>query len=106
MRKLHTGRSPRAGLRVYTLSETDAKLAQKLGQLQPFIAVSPQECMGQLASVGPTQHLARSGSGCACALRRSWHVCYADGDKESFLESSAVEIGLYPIVTFQYSSTT
>jgi hypothetical protein len=35
-------------------SEKDARLAQKLGQLQPFIAVSPQECMGQLASSGPT----------------------------------------------------
>jgi hypothetical protein len=36
------------------LSEKDAKLAQKLGQLQPFMDVSPQECMGQLASFGPT----------------------------------------------------
>jgi hypothetical protein len=36
------------------LSEKDAKLAQKLDQLQPFIAVFPQECMGQLASFGPT----------------------------------------------------
>jgi hypothetical protein len=27
-------------------SEKDARLAQKLGQLQPFIAVFPQECMG------------------------------------------------------------
>ena len=35
-------------------SERDAELAQKLGQLQPFIAVFPQECMGQLASFGPT----------------------------------------------------
>jgi hypothetical protein len=35
-------------------SEKDAKLAQKLGQLQPFIAVLPLECMGQLASFGPT----------------------------------------------------
>jgi hypothetical protein len=35
-------------------SEEDAKLAQKLGQLQPFIAVSRQECMGQLAAFGPT----------------------------------------------------
>ena len=35
-------------------SEKDAKLAQKLGQLQPFIAVFPHACMGQLASVGPT----------------------------------------------------
>ena len=30
-----------------------AKLAQKLGQLQPFIAVFPPECAGQLASSGP-----------------------------------------------------
>jgi hypothetical protein len=29
-------------------------LAQKLIQLQPFIAVFQQECMGQLASFGPT----------------------------------------------------
>ena len=35
-------------------SEKDAELAQKLGQLQPFMAAFPQECMGQLASFGPT----------------------------------------------------
>jgi hypothetical protein len=36
-------------------SEKDAKLAQKLGQLQPFLAVFPQKCTGQLApSFGPT----------------------------------------------------
>ena len=35
-------------------SKQDAKLAQKLGQLQPFIAVLPQECMDQLASFRPT----------------------------------------------------
>ena len=35
-------------------SEKDAKLAQKLGQLQPFIAVFPPECTGQLAYFGPT----------------------------------------------------
>ena len=35
-------------------SEKDAKLAQKLGQLQLFIAVFPQESMGQLAFFGPT----------------------------------------------------
>jgi hypothetical protein len=29
-------------------------LAQKLGQLQPFIAVFLHEYMGQLASFGPT----------------------------------------------------
>ena len=33
-------------------SEKDTKLAQKLGQLEPFIAVFPQECMGQLAYFG------------------------------------------------------
>jgi hypothetical protein len=35
-------------------SEKGAELAQKSGQLQPFIAVFPQDCMGQLASFGPT----------------------------------------------------
>ena len=35
-------------------SEKDAKLVQKLGQLQPFIAVFPLECMGRIASFGPT----------------------------------------------------
>jgi hypothetical protein len=34
--------------------ERDAKLAQELGHLQPFIAVFPRECVGQLASFGPT----------------------------------------------------
>ena len=32
----------------------EAVSAQKLGQLQPFIAGFPQEHMGQLASFGPT----------------------------------------------------
>jgi hypothetical protein len=36
------------------------KLAQKLHQLQPIIAV--QECIGQLASFGPTSHLSRCQS--------------------------------------------
>ena len=35
-------------------SEKGAKSAQKLGQLQPFLAVFPQECTGQLAPFGPT----------------------------------------------------
>ena len=35
-------------------SEKDADLAQKLGQLQPFLAAIPRQCMGQLASFGPT----------------------------------------------------
>jgi hypothetical protein len=35
-------------------SEKDAKLAQKLGQLHPFLAVFPQYCVGQLGSFGPT----------------------------------------------------
>ena len=30
--------------------EKDARLAPKVGQLQPFIAVYPPECVGQLAS--------------------------------------------------------
>jgi hypothetical protein len=42
------------GARRAPASEKDAKLAQKLGQLQPFLAALPQECMGQLASFGPT----------------------------------------------------
>jgi hypothetical protein len=38
-----------------TCSEKDAQLAQKLGQLQPFLAVlSPKSCLGQLATSGPT----------------------------------------------------
>ena len=37
-----------------TQSEKDTKLAQKLGQLQPFMVVFLLECMGQLASFGPT----------------------------------------------------
>jgi hypothetical protein len=36
------------------MSEKDTKLTQKLGQLQPFMAVFPPECVGQLASSGPT----------------------------------------------------
>ena len=37
-------------------SEKGAKLAQKLGQLQPYIlvAVLSQECTGQLLYFGPT----------------------------------------------------
>ena len=47
-RPLHLDRHPA------NPSEKDTKLAQKLIQLQPFIAVFQQECMGQLASFGPT----------------------------------------------------
>ena len=39
---------------VPTYREKDAKLAQKLGQLQLFLAVFPQEYTGRLASFGPT----------------------------------------------------
>jgi hypothetical protein len=35
-------------------SEKATKLFQTLGQLQPFIAVFQQECMGQLAFFEPT----------------------------------------------------
>jgi hypothetical protein len=34
--------------------ETDTTLAQKVGQLQPCVAVFPQGCTGQLASFGPS----------------------------------------------------
>jgi hypothetical protein len=43
-----------AGVQLSPPGERDTKLAQKLGQLQPFIAVYPQESMGQLASFGPS----------------------------------------------------
>jgi hypothetical protein len=36
-------------VRDFSYSEQDAKLAQKLGQLQPLIAVLPHGCTGQLA---------------------------------------------------------
>jgi hypothetical protein len=39
---------------VLQVRKTVAKLAQKLGQLQPFIAVFPQECTGRSASLGAT----------------------------------------------------
>ena len=54
---LHTyGRRARHFLR----SEQDAKLAQKLGQLQTFLAVSPQERRVNLHLLGlPTTFLAR-----------------------------------------------
>jgi hypothetical protein len=52
-------RAPLGGFGSRALSEKDAELAQKLGQLQPFLAVFPQECMGQLAPFGPTEQLAR-----------------------------------------------
>jgi hypothetical protein len=35
-------------------SEKDIKLVQKLGQLEAFLAVFPQERMGQPVSFGPT----------------------------------------------------
>jgi hypothetical protein len=38
-----------------SLTVKDTKLAQKLGQLQPFTAVFPQGCTGQIASFRPTQ---------------------------------------------------
>ena len=45
---------PRRAAAARAGGEKDAKLAQKLGQLQQFIAVFPSECMDQLASFGPT----------------------------------------------------
>jgi hypothetical protein len=43
---LHTG--------VHRQSEHGAVSLQKSGQLQPFVTVFPQGCMGQRASFGPT----------------------------------------------------
>jgi hypothetical protein len=37
-----------------TAGEKGAKLVQMLGHLQPFLAVLPHECMGQLTPFGPT----------------------------------------------------
>jgi hypothetical protein len=56
------GRDPLAGLdavaytgrRPVRQGEKDAEWAQKLGQLQPFLAVLLLECMGQLAYFGPS----------------------------------------------------
>ena len=42
-----------ARAKIRDASEEDAKLAQKLGQLQPFLAVFPQERTSQVASFGP-----------------------------------------------------
>jgi hypothetical protein len=41
------------GRNLPTASEKNAKLAQMLGQPQPFLAVLSLECVGQLASLGP-----------------------------------------------------
>ena len=49
----HNGEGERpAGEWLRSYSEKDAKLAQKLGQLQPFIAVFRQEFMGRLVFMG------------------------------------------------------
>jgi hypothetical protein len=51
-------------------SETDAELAQKLGQLQPFMAVFSLECMGKLAYLGqPSTILARQAGPCRTTRR-------------------------------------
>ena len=51
---LHTGLAVAGDGNITLQVRLDAKLAQKLGQLQPYIAVFPHECMGQLAVFGPT----------------------------------------------------
>ena len=45
---------PEKVINTIQVSKKGAELAQKLGQLQPLIAVFPRECMGQLAYFGPT----------------------------------------------------
>ena len=49
--------------------EKRAKVAQKLGQLQPVIAAFPRECMGQLAFSGPTQPSSLIAAGLLIASR-------------------------------------
>ena len=39
---------------VVELTQQVKKTPRKLGQLQPYLAVFPQECVGQLGSFGPT----------------------------------------------------
>jgi hypothetical protein len=64
--------------------ETPSALAQNLGQLQPFIAVSPPGCISQPAPIGPASHPPRSRSAptsraptCAHAARRTTASCAA-----------------------------
>ena len=44
----------RADVGLHLFSERGAVSGQMLGQLQPFVAAFPPECMGRLASSGPT----------------------------------------------------
>ena len=57
-------------------SEKDAKLAQKLGQLQPFIAAFPQECMGHHIAACRPCRTAPWGAGplARWALYQHWHL--------------------------------
>jgi hypothetical protein len=49
---------------VAEVRKTIIKLAQKLGQLQPFVPVFPQGCTGQLVYLGqPNTFLARGAAG-------------------------------------------
>ena len=60
---------PRHNERDDGASEKDTVSAQKLGQLQPFVAVFSPEWMGQLASSGPTLDLLRHRMR---AMRLAW----------------------------------
>jgi hypothetical protein len=58
--RVHAAPLPRARAEPsYRFSEKGAKLAQKLGQLQPSLAAFPQACTGQLTSFWPTSYLPR-----------------------------------------------
>jgi hypothetical protein len=63
------------GLHAQAQSEKDARLAQKLGQHQPFMTVFPLECMGQLAPFGQSNiflaQVARWGGGRRAHLPRA-----------------------------------
>jgi hypothetical protein len=61
-------------------SEQDAKLAQKLGQLQPFIALFPHKCMGQLYLLDqPDSFLAQGRR--ALSIVGAHGACHARGQR-------------------------
>jgi hypothetical protein len=59
-RRVEVAEAQAAGYR--TALEREREQGAKLGQLQPFLAAFPQECMGQLASFGPPDPLLAEGS--------------------------------------------
>jgi hypothetical protein len=70
-----------------SLAEKDTKLAQKLGQLQPFLTVLPQECMSQLASLAwANSHAGQQRVDCdtpRAVEERRRHLCRLDAHLSS-----------------------